>query len=117
MRPEAGPAGAAAPRELRKVMVTVDSEWVEFSFFRPNARHVFLAGEFNQWRQRELPMLRGEAGYWTARLRLPAGEFRFRYCADGEWFADFAAFGVEPGRFGLDSIVRITNPAGVRAAA
>jgi 1,4-alpha-glucan branching enzyme len=98
-------------------MVTVDSEWVVFSFFRPKARQVFLAGEFNQWRQRELPMLRSESGYWTARLRLPAGEFRFRYCADGEWFADFAAFGVEPGRFGLDSIVRIPDRSALRAAA
>jgi hypothetical protein len=41
-----------------------------------------------------------------------AGEFRFRYCADGEWYADYAAFGVEPGRFGMDSIVRVpTAPA------
>ena len=42
-------------------------------------------------------------------MKLPAGEFRFRYCADGEWFADYAAFGVEPGRFGLDSIVRVPH--------
>ena len=40
-------------------------------------------------------------------MKLPAGEFRFRYCADGMWFADYAAFGVEPGRFGLDSIVLV----------
>ena len=98
-------------------MVTFDGDWVVFSFFRPQAGHVFLAGEFNQWRQGELPMLRSEAGYWLARLKLPAGEFRFRYCADGEWFADFAAFGVEPGRFGLDSVVRIADRAAVRAAA
>jgi len=43
-------------------------------------------------------------------MRLPAGEFKFRYCADGEWFADYAAFGVEPGRFGLDSVVRVAPP-------
>ena len=52
-------------------------------------------------------MVRSQEGYWVARLRLPAGEFRFRYYADGEWFTDFAAFGVEPSRFGLDSIVRV----------
>ena len=46
-------------------------------------------------------------GYWLARLRLPAGEFKFRYCADDVWFTDYAAFGVEPGRFGLDSVVRV----------
>ena len=56
-------------------------------------------------------MNRGRNGYWTARMKLPPGEFRFRYNADGEWFTDYAAFGVEPGRFGLDSIVRVpTKP-------
>ena len=98
-------------------MVTLDGEWVVFSFFRPQARKVHLAGEFNQWRQKELPMLRADGGYWQARLKLPVGEFRFRYCADGEWFADFAAFGGEPGRFGMDSIIRILDPATVRQAA
>jgi len=90
-------------------MVTLNGNWVEFRFFRPQAQRVHLAGDFNGWRDGELPMVMSDEGYWTARLRLPAGEFRFRYCADGEWFADFAAFGVEPGRFGLDSVLRITG--------
>jgi 1,4-alpha-glucan branching enzyme len=88
-------------------MVTIKDEWVEFSFYRPQANQVHLAGDFNDWRDRELPMVKAEGGYWTATMRLPAGEFKFRYCADGEWFTDYAAFGVEPGRFGLDSVVRV----------
>ena len=90
-------------------MVTVTEDWVEFRFFRPGANRVHLAGEFNHWREGELRMTPAGDGYWFARMKLPPGEFRFRYCADGEWFADYAAFGVEPGRFGLDSIVRIPN--------
>jgi len=89
-------------------MVKVSGEWVEFAFYRPGAQKVHLAGDFNNWRDWELPMVRRTDGYWVARMRLPAGEFKFRYCADGEWFADYAAFGVEPGRFGLDSIVRVS---------
>ena len=88
-------------------MVTIKEQWVEFSFYRPQANQVHLAGDFNDWRDRELPMVKGEKGYWNATMRLPAGEFKFRYCADGEWFADYAAFGVEPGRFGLDSVLRV----------
>jgi 1,4-alpha-glucan branching enzyme len=88
-------------------MVSIDGEWVEFRFFRPGANQVHLAGDFNHWRKGELPMVRDRHGYWVARMRLPAGEFKFRYCADGEWFTDYAAFGVEPGRFGLDSVVRV----------
>jgi len=90
-------------------MVTVTENWVEFRFFRPSASAVHLAGEFNEWRAGELTMARSEDGYWSARMKLPAGEFRFRYCADGEWFTDYAAFGVEPGRFGMDSVVRVPS--------
>ena len=88
-------------------MVNVRGEWVEFRFYRPRAEHVFLTGDFNEGHNGELPMVRTDNGDWVAKMRLPAGEFRFRYCADGEWFADYAAFGVEPGRFGMDSVVRV----------
>jgi 1,4-alpha-glucan branching enzyme len=91
-------------------MVTVKGEWVEFKFFRPKASRVHLAGDFNHWHAKQLPMLRTTEGYWMAKIRLPHGEFKFRYCADGEWFTDYAAFGVEPGKFGMDSIVRIAKP-------
>lgn len=88
-------------------MVTVSGDWAEFRFYRPQASRVFLAGDFNGWDPQQLPMVRNAEGYWFARLRLPQGEFKFRYCADGQWFADYAAFGVESGCFGLNSIIRI----------
>ena len=91
-------------------MVTIQDDVVEFRFFRPQAQRVELAGDFNDWRTGELKMERREDGYWLAQMRLPAGEFKFRYCADGEWFTDYAAFGVEPGSFGLDSVVRVPLP-------
>lgn len=93
------------------VMVNVQGDVVDFVFFRPDAQRVFLAGDFNDWREDELVMARAIDGHWTARMRLPAGEFKFRYCADGAWYTDYAAFGVEPGRFGLDSVVRVAPPA------
>lgn len=91
-------------------MITVQNQRVEFLFFRPHARNVFLAGDFNEWCQGDLPMTAQPDGYWRAELRLPPGEFRFRYCADGAWYADYAASGVTPGRFGLDSVVRVRQP-------
>ena len=88
-------------------MVNIDGDWAEFNFFRPQAQQVFIAGDFNDWREGELTMSQADDGYWTARMRLPAGVFKFRYCADGAWYADFAAFGLEPGNFGLDSVIRV----------
>jgi 1,4-alpha-glucan branching enzyme len=88
-------------------MVKLEGSTVEFIFFRPQANKVHLSGDFNNWRDGELPMTRRADGYWHAKLRLPPGEFRFRYCADGEWFTDYAAFGVEPGEFGMDSVLMV----------
>ena len=34
-------------------------------------------------------------GWWTAVARLAPGEYTFRYDAAGEWYADYAAHGVE----------------------
>jgi 1,4-alpha-glucan branching enzyme len=79
----------------------------EFIFFRPQAKKVCILGDFNGWRDNELTMTRQEDGTWVARVFLPPGDFRFRYRCDGEWFIDYAAFGIECGDFGLDSVVRI----------
>jgi 1,4-alpha-glucan branching enzyme len=88
-------------------MVQQQGEWVEFLFFRPDAQCVELAGDFNDWRCGDLYMGYQGDGYWRMRMRLPVGEYKFRYRADGVWYTDYAAFGVEPGQFGLDSLVRV----------
>ena len=90
-------------------MVTVDGNRAEFSFFRPKAHSVHLIGEFNGWQEGYLSMT-CDRGYWRAWIRLPVGEYRFHYVADGQHFVDYAAFGIEPGPFGLDSVVRIASP-------
>jgi len=76
-------------------MVIVNGNQAEFSFFRPAARQV--------------PMIRRSDGHWQAKLSLPPGTFKFRYCADGEWFTDYAAFGIEFGPFGPDSLLRVAD--------
>lgn len=89
-------------------MVTVLTDgYTEFRFFRPEAANVFVAGDFNDWRTDQLKMARKDDGCWVLRLPLPAGDYRFRYLADGLWYTDYAAFGVEPGRFGMDSVCRV----------
>jgi len=89
-------------------MVTVnDDGCTHFRFFRPNAANVFVAGDFNEWRTDQLKMASCGNGYWELTVRLPRGDHKFRYVADGLWHTDFAAFGVEPERFGPVSVVRV----------
>ena len=88
-------------------MVAVHGNRVRFKFYRPSARQVYLVGDFNHWQPGQLAMTQTPDGYWEATLLLPPGTFRFRYHADGQWFTDYAAFGVEPGEFGMDSLIRV----------
>ncbi len=88
-------------------MVAIEGHTAEFRFYRPRAHNVFLVGDFNSWDSKMLPMVRTADGHWLARVELPEGDFRFRYRADDEWFIDYAAFGLDTGPFGLDSIVHI----------
>ena len=60
---------------------------VEFRFYRPQVSSASVKGDFKD--ASDLLMNRDEAGWWTATAKLPAGEYRFRYLADGgHWFDD-----------------------------
>ena len=78
---------------------------VEFRFFRPEARDVRVAGDFNGWSGESLHMKPAGNGWWTARAVLGSGEYRFRYVADGRWFTDYASNGVEFAKLGLNSLL------------
>jgi 1,4-alpha-glucan branching enzyme len=88
-------------------MVDVNGRYASFRFFRPQAREVYLAGTFNHWRPNELRMTSTGDDWWRAGLMLPAGEHRFRYVADGQWFTDYAAFGIHYGPLGPDSVLLV----------
>jgi 1,4-alpha-glucan branching enzyme len=92
------------------IMVTVHGSYAQFRFFRPGAQSVHLAGDFNGWQDRALQMIPTGNGYWVAVLRLEPGSYRFRYLADGRWYADYAAFGIEYGPYGPDSVIRVGPP-------
>lgn len=99
----------------------LDDGTVEFCYFRPGARDVRLAGDFNNWLARAddgdatathgSPMRRDEQGWWRTRLVLPAGEHRFKYIVDGNiWETDYAAYGVENDKLGgWNSIVWVAE--------
>lgn len=94
--------------ESKGLMTSITSNgYVEFKFFRREVSSVSLVGDFNGWDQHSLAMDSVGDGWWTTTLRFDAGEYRFRYLADGQWFNDFASYGVEPTRMGFNSILMI----------
>lgn len=89
---------------------------VEFRFYRPDAAEVHIAGTFNGWRTDVNTMRKGPDGWWHATFAFVPGIHQFRYVADGHWYVDFAAQGVEHGKYGLNSLLIIPE-AGQRLAA
>lgn len=83
---------------------------VVFEFYRAGVSDVFISGSFNFWSPGFDAMRPRGDGWWTATLRLPAGEYQFRYIADGEWFTDYAANGVERSRGQWNSILVVPEP-------
>ncbi|MHC4092724.1 MAG: AAA family ATPase [Planctomycetota bacterium] len=82
---------------------------VVFRSHLPEARQVQIAGDFNDWMPHTLPMsLENAQGDYVARLRLPAGHYRYRLVIDGRWSHDPANPLVETNDYGeLNSVIDV----------
>jgi 1,4-alpha-glucan branching enzyme len=83
---------------------------VSFRFFRPEASQVKIAGDFNGWSGDKLLMQPAGDGWWRADAKIPSGDHRFRYLADGAWFTDYAAHGIEYSPHGINSMLFVPKP-------
>jgi len=102
-----GSTPAAAPVALGGAR---DSVLVRFVLYAPGARHVAVAGTFNQWDRNAAPLVRaGTAGVWTTTLALPVGQHQYAFLVDGErWVSDPAAPAINDGFGRRNSMVAVT---------
>jgi hypothetical protein len=78
-----------------RLMVEVDETGkTTFRFRHKTPGPVFLVGDFCHWMTDHLPMRRVGDGEWMLMLRLPPGTYEFRYHAQGQWFTDYASYGL-----------------------
>jgi hypothetical protein len=74
----------------------------------PNAREVYLAGEFNNWKLDESSRMEQTNGCWTKRLYLNYGKYRYRFVIDGTWSEDPANPLTQLNTYGtLDSLLEV----------
>ncbi len=87
----------------------VEGEEVIFRVEAPTARRVQIAGRFNDWNPARGEMRQDPiSGTWSIRLRLPSGNYQYRYIVDGEWITDPANEMHEIGETGFrNSLVMI----------
>jgi len=72
-----------SPIKSRK---NLDKREVNFTLYAPEAREIFLAGDFNQWKTQSLPMKRDKKGIWKLKTPLSPGRYEYKFYVDGNWF-------------------------------
>jgi len=55
---------------------------------RPEAKEVYLAGDFNQWQPGERRMLKAKDGSFRVKMKLPPGRHQYKFIVDGVWHND-----------------------------
>lgn len=80
----------------------VTKKTAEFTFRAPEAKQLCLAGEFNNWDTRSLPMKKDKGGVWKTKIKLPPGRYEYKFYADNVW--------VEP----LPGVEQTSNPLGTK---
>lgn len=60
----------------------------EFTVVAPDAKNVYLAGEFNNWNVSEFPMRRYKNGLYKKSLKLTPGRYEYQFIVDGNWWTD-----------------------------
>jgi chromosome partitioning protein len=74
----------------------------------PDAKEVFIAGEFNNWKLDESSRMEKTNGCWTKRLNLDSGKYRYRFVIDGNWSEDPANPATQLNSYGtLDSLLEV----------
>ena len=59
----------------------------------PEAQHVSLVGDFNDWDPTATPMLRQPDGQWMTSLELTHGYHEYAFIVNGKWVLDPNATG------------------------
>ncbi|MCF7853594.1 MAG: isoamylase early set domain-containing protein [Candidatus Pacebacteria bacterium] len=75
---------------------------------RPEARKVYLAGDFNGWDPTARRMVKVRDGSFRAKMNLAPGEHEYKFVVDGEWMVDSEAPAQRLNPFGTaNSVVRV----------
>lgn len=61
---------------------------VSMAFDAPEAKQVYVVGDFNDWKLDENSLMSFENGTWSKRMNLVSGRYRYRFVKDGQWLED-----------------------------
>jgi 1,4-alpha-glucan branching enzyme len=82
---------------------------IEFSLSAPQARSVFVAGDFTEWNPSSHPLKQDKKGVWRIFLRLNPGQYEYRFFVDGEWQNDPNCCSFRENPFGTSNCLKIVE--------
>ncbi len=65
-----------------------DFSLASFTLVAPEAKNVYLAGDFNNWYVDESCRMQKTDGRWQSELKLKPGVYQYRFIVDGKWQND-----------------------------
>jgi 1,4-alpha-glucan branching enzyme len=91
--------------------VTVNGNNVEFRLWAPGKRTVAVVGDFNSWDKTKNLLKVDGNGYWTTKVNLSKGEYRYKFVINGELFiGDPYAREVAWDEYGPNAVVKVGMP-------
>ena len=111
----ARPSDAVATRPPASITAVEhpDGRW-ECRFIlseQPQAKQVYLAGDFNGWNAKATPMQSDPAGNWSISLALDPGICRYKFVRDEQWMPDPRNPDREPDGYGGENTLLRLGPA------
>ncbi|MDO8302093.1 MAG: isoamylase early set domain-containing protein [Sedimentisphaerales bacterium] len=92
-------------------MAVIKSKKGEITFIfdaKPEARQVYVAGDFNQWNPADKKMIKAKDGSFRAKLTLSPGPHQYKFVADGTWVEDSSSKQKVHNSFGgVNSVVEV----------
>ncbi|MFA4889182.1 MAG: AAA family ATPase [Candidatus Omnitrophota bacterium] len=95
-------------KEILKEKMPLFNE-VVFSLPAPEAKEVYLVGDFNNWQVDKMALMEKENGAWKKKMILPGGRHHYRFVVDGKWTEDSYNPMQETNPFGsMDSVIEVS---------
>jgi 1,4-alpha-glucan branching enzyme len=64
---------------------TATTQEVELTFYAPQAKKASIAGTFNDWNTKSMPMKKDKSGVWRIKIKLSPGRYEYKFFIDGAW--------------------------------
>lgn len=83
---------------------------VSFSLSAPEAKEVYVLGDFNDWKLDDNSRMNADNDIWMKKINLASGHYRYRFVIDGRWIEDTNNPAKEMNPYGsMNSLIKVRD--------